>query len=106
MTWIFGSFLVTPCALTSCHAVMSKQGYDSTSGQSGTTGVLQEGDHVMRTTRSDLDSVQRIAVERGTRSRSDVSRLARWCKRWHPLASGRRYGKKSSLRVYVSPSIS
>ena len=30
MTWIFGSFLVTPCALTGCHAVMSKQGYDST----------------------------------------------------------------------------
>ena len=30
MTWIFGSFLVTPCALTSCHAVKCKQGYDST----------------------------------------------------------------------------
>ena len=26
MTWIFGSFLVTPCALTSCHVVISKQG--------------------------------------------------------------------------------
>ena len=25
MTWIFGSFLVTLCALTDCHAVM-KQG--------------------------------------------------------------------------------
>ena len=24
MTWIFGSFLVTPCALTSCHVVISK----------------------------------------------------------------------------------
>ena len=39
MKWIFGSFLVTPCDLTSCHAVMSKQGYDSTSGHSGTTGA-------------------------------------------------------------------
>ena len=28
MPWIFGSFLVTPCALTSCHVVISKQ--DST----------------------------------------------------------------------------
>ena len=37
MTWIFGSFLVTPCALTSCHVVISKQ--DSASGQSGPTGV-------------------------------------------------------------------
>ena len=39
MTWIFGSFLVTPCALTSCHVVSSKQGYDNASGQSGTSGV-------------------------------------------------------------------
>ena len=38
MTWIFDSLLVTPCVLTSCLAVMSKQGYDSTSGHSGTTG--------------------------------------------------------------------
>ena len=54
----------------------------------------------MRTTRSDLDRVQRIAVERGTRA-------CNWCKRWHPLAPGRIYGKKkSSLWVYVPPSIS
>ena len=33
MTWIFGSFLVTPCALTSCHFVISKQGDGSVSGQ-------------------------------------------------------------------------
>ena len=26
MTWIFGSFLVTPCALTSCHIGISKRG--------------------------------------------------------------------------------
>ena len=28
MPWIFGSFLVNPCALTSCHVVIRKQ--DST----------------------------------------------------------------------------
>ena len=40
MTWIFGSFLVTPCALTSCHTVMNKQRYDSvTAVNSGRTGV-------------------------------------------------------------------
>ena len=33
-------------------------------------------------------------------------KLSRGCKRWHPLAPGRRYGKKSSLWVYVSPSVS
>ena len=26
MPWIFGSFTVTPCAITSCHVVISKQG--------------------------------------------------------------------------------
>ena len=30
MTWIFGSFQVTPCALASCHILMSKQEDDST----------------------------------------------------------------------------
>ena len=59
---MFGLFLVTPSALTSRHAVMSKQGYDSTSRPSDTTGVQPERDHVMRTTGSDLDRVQRIAV--------------------------------------------
>ena len=49
MTWVFGSYLVTPFALTSCHVVISKQGDDSTSGQSGPTGVYPEGDHVTRT---------------------------------------------------------
>ena len=52
MTWIFGSFLVTPCALTSCHVVISKQG--RVSGKLGPASVYPEGDHVMRTTRSDL----------------------------------------------------
>ena len=39
MTWIFCSFLVTLSDLTSCHAVISKQGDGSASGQSGLTGV-------------------------------------------------------------------
>ena len=39
MTWIFGLFLVTLCALTSCHVVISKQGDGSVLGQSGPTGV-------------------------------------------------------------------
>ena len=39
MTWIFGSFLVTPRDLTSYHAVISKPGDESASGQSDTTGV-------------------------------------------------------------------
>ena len=53
MIWIFGSFLVTPCALTSCHVVISKQG--SVSEQLSPTGGKPEGDHVMRTTGADLE---------------------------------------------------
>ena len=93
MPWIFGSFLGTPCALTSCHAVISK------TGQSGTTGVQPERVHAMRTTQSDLDRVQRIGSRvRDTQSVRGVSdEFARGCKRWHHLAPGRRFGKKSSL---------
>ena len=47
MTRIFGSFLVTPCALTSCHVEISKQGDCSGLGQFCPTGVKPEGDHVI-----------------------------------------------------------
>ena len=53
----------------------------------------------MRTTQSDLDRVQRIAVERGTCSQSEVSlKLA-------PLVPGRRYGKNFSLSLSLSLSL-
>ena len=39
MTWIFGSFLMTLCALSSCHILISKQEDDSATGHSGQTGV-------------------------------------------------------------------
>ena len=40
-------------------------------------------------------------VERGQPIRGVSDELARGCKRWHPLAPGRRYGKKkSSLWIY------
>ena len=32
MAWIFGSFLVAPSALTSCHVGISKQGDDNVQG--------------------------------------------------------------------------
>ena len=35
MTWIFGSFLVTPCALVSSHILISKQEDDGASGERG-----------------------------------------------------------------------
>ena len=39
MTWIFGSFLVTPCALASCYIFISIQEDDSASGHLSRTGV-------------------------------------------------------------------
>ena len=107
MTWIFGSFLVTPCVLTSCHAVRSYQRYDSTSGHLGTTGVQPEGDHVMRSTRSVLDRGRESELSVGHATDQRCLSLQGGCKRSHPQAPGRRYGKnKSSLWVYVSLSIS
>ena len=105
MQLVFGSFLVTSCALTSCHVVISKQ--DSTIravwyNRCVTGRRPRDKNHAVR-----FRQRQKIGVERGTRSRSEVFQQARGCKRWHPLALGRRYGKrKSYLWVYVSPSIS
>ena len=52
-------------------------------------------------------------VEPGIRSRSEalvsslMIRLARGCKRWHPLAPGRRYGaRRSPLSEYMSVHLS
>ena len=69
MTWIFGSFLVTPCALASSPIVISKEGDDSVSGQSGPTGVLTRrrphDDHAVRFRHS-----RESRVKPGTCSRS------------------------------------
>ena len=106
MTWIFSSFLVTLCALTSCHIVISKQGDDSTSRQLGPHRCITG-----RRPRDEKHTVRfrdRIGVERGTRSRaealgSQTLRLARGCKYWHLLAPGRRYGtRRNPLPEYMS----
>ena len=65
----------------------------------------------MRTTRSDLDSQGQSEswVEPGIRSRSEALvssltiQLTRRCKRWEPLALGRRYGaRRSPFSKYMS----
>ena len=64
----------------------------------------------MWTMRSDLDSQSsQNRVKPGIRSRSEALvssltiRLARWCKRWHPLAPRRRYrARRSPLSEYMS----
>ena len=105
MTWIFGSFLVTPCALTSCH-VISKQGDDSSSGHLGPTGVGRRprDNHAVRFRQSaeNREPSQGHAADQRVRS-SLMIRLVRGCKRWHPMAPGRRYGaRRSPLSEYMS----
>ena len=110
MTWIFGSFLVTPCALTSGQVVISKQVDGTVSGPAGRAGVQPEGDHVIWEPRSQiLPKCRELGVEPGIGSRSEASRmslmiwLVRGCKRWHPLAPGRRLGpRRSPLSEYMS----
>ena len=50
MTWIFGSLLVTPRVLTSCHVVVSKPG--NASVQSGPKGEYRDENHGGRFTQS------------------------------------------------------
>ena len=101
MLWIFGLFLVTPCALTSCHIVISKQG-SSIRALGYNRCVIGRRPHDQNHTVR-FRQRQRTAVEHETHSWSEVisDKLERGCKRWHPLTSGRRYGKKSSLWVYM-----
>ena len=105
MTWILGSLLVILCTLKNFHIVNSKQGDGSASSRC----VTRRRPHDMRTTRSDLDRPVRIESRardtlliRGVRWSLTIL-LARGCKRWHPLAPGRRYGvRRSLLSEYMS----
>ena len=107
MPWIIDSFPVTPCALTSCHAVISKQ--ESTiralsSNRCVTGRRPHDQNHAVRF-RQSAENHSRAWDTQPTRGVSDE--LARGWKSWHTLAPGRRHGKKkSSLWVYVSPPIS
>ena len=102
MPWIFSSFLVTPCALTSCHVVISK--LESTIRALGynrcVTGSRSRNEnHAIR-----FRKRQRIAVERGTRSRSEASltSLQRGARVGIPWLLEEHMGRKSPLSEYMS----
>ena len=109
MTWIFGSFLVTPCGLASSHILITKQEDDSTIRALGynrcVTGRRPRDENHAGRFRQSAENHSQVRDLQPVRSISDE--LARGCKRWHPLDPGRRYGKKkSALWVYVYPFIS
>ena len=83
----------------SCHILISKQ--DSTIRALGSNWCVtgrrsRDENHAVRF-RQNEENHCRARDTQSTRGISDE--LARGCKRWHPLAPGRRYGKKSSLWV-------
>ena len=95
-----------PVCLASCPILTSKQ--DSTiralrSNRCVTGRRSRDGNHAVRS-RLSAENHSRARDTQPTRGVS--GELAKGCKRWHPLAPRRRYGKKSSLGVYVSPLIS
>ena len=114
LTWIFGSFLVTSCALTSSHVLISKQENGSLLEKSGPTCMYPEGDHVINM-RSDLKRVQRIeSLARDTQPIRGVSsslmiRLVRGCKHWHPWLPEEGMGQEEvpslsiSLHIILKP---
>ena len=83
MPWIFGSFLLTPCAFRSCHVVISKQG--STIRAVGynrcVTGRRPGEKHVVRFRKS-AENRSRARDTQPIRGVPDE--LARGYKRWHP----------------------
>ena len=93
MTWIFGSFQVTPCALASCHVVISKQEDDSIISAVGYNRCVTG-----RRPRDENHAVRfRPRAENHSQAIRGVSdKFAREWKCWHALAPGRRYGKKKS----------
>ena len=104
MPWIFGSFIKTLCALSSCHVVIFKR--DSTIKAVGYNSCVtgrrpRDGNHAVSFGQS-AENRSRARDRQSIRGVSDE--LARGCKRLHPLVPGRRYGKKKfSLLVYVAP---
>ena len=83
MPWIFGLFLVTPCALTSCHVVISKQrstirvvGYNRC-----VTGRRQHDENNAFRFRQSAENRSRAMDTQSVRGVSDE--LARGCKRWN-----------------------
>ena len=101
---------MTLCALTSCRVVISKQLDDSASGwpveqvcnRKETTWYEN---HVV-IFRQSVQPESRVEPEIRSRSEALLSflaiRLARGCKRWHPLDPGRKYGARSPFSEYMS----
>ena len=96
MTWIIGSFLVTSGALTRIlqHVRALRSNRKEITWWEPRDQIWTECRESESSEGHAADQVVSDEIPRG-------------CKRWHPLAPGRWYGKKkSSLWVYVSPSIS
>ena len=108
MTWIFGSFLVTPCALTTCHAVMSKQRYDSSAIRALEYNRCETGrrprdeNHVVRLSQC----AENRSRARDTKSIRGVSdELAKGCKRCPPPDSQKKIGEEEVLSLSICLSL-
>ena len=93
MTWIFGSFLVTPCAV---RLWLVNRGM-----------TARHGNRVQHVRPRDENHAGKFrgresGVKLGTCSRAETPRLERGCKRWPPLAPRKRYGTRRLLSEYMS----
>ena len=93
MTWIFGSFLVTLCALVSCHILISKQEDDGASGHLNrcVTGRGSCDENYVVSFRQSAENHSRARDTQPIRGVSDeLASVA-------PPGSWKKNGKKSSL---------
>ena len=110
MTWIFGSFLVTPCALASCHVVISKQGDDigvrAVRSNRCVTGRRPRYKHVVRFRQSaeNRESSEGHAADQRVML-SLTMRLARTCKRWLPPGTRKKTWDKNKYSLWVYGSL-
>ena len=103
MTWIFGSFLVTPCALTSCHAVNRRWQHVRAVGSNRCVMGRRPCDEnhvgIFRQSTEDQSRARNMQPVRGI---STIRLAWRW-KCWYPLAPRRRYGtRRSPFSEYMS----
>ena len=103
MTWIFGSFLVTLCALASWHILISKQDDDSAIRAVGhnrcVTGMRPRNENNAVRFRQPAENRSRARDTQPIRGVSDE--LARGCKRWHPPGSGKKIWEEEVLSLSI-----
>ena len=98
--------LSNPVCLVSCQILISKQDCMIRAPRSNRCVARRRSRDENHSVRFREGAENRSRTRDSQPTRGVSEELARGCKRWHPLAPGRRYGKKSSLSICLSTHLS